>query len=72
MEDPNHYPGSTENNNRRRGRTDGNIASGNPSAQKTKNRPRQADSGRRGVKQDMTPEGPERDYTTDQRTTETS
>jgi hypothetical protein len=27
MEDPNHYPGSTRNNNRRRGRTGGNTAS---------------------------------------------
>jgi hypothetical protein len=69
MEDPNHYPGSTENNNRRRGRTCRNVASRNPSAQETMNGPRQADSGRRRVKENRDPEGEERDYTVDQWTT---
>jgi hypothetical protein len=70
MEDPNHYLGSVGNNNRRRGRTGGNIASGNPSAQETMNGPRQANSGRRRVQADRDPEGEERDYTVDQWTVE--
>jgi hypothetical protein len=39
MEDPNHYSGSAEKNNRGRGRAWRNVASGNPSAQETKSGP---------------------------------
>jgi hypothetical protein len=51
---------STRKNNRRRGSAGGNTASTNPSAQETKNRPKQDDSGRRRVKVDSNPEGVER------------
>jgi hypothetical protein len=57
---------------RRRGRKGENAASENPSAQETKNGPRQVDSGRRRVEQDRNPKGPERDYIVNQWTVETS
>jgi hypothetical protein len=72
MEDPNHYLRITGNNSRRRGSAGGNTAFGSPSAQETKDRPKQVDSGRRRVKADRDLEGAERDYISDQQTIETS
>jgi hypothetical protein len=71
MEDPIHYPGSTEKNNKRRGRAGGNAASKNPSAQETNNRPRQDNLGRQRIKEYRNPKKEERDYITDQRIVET-
>jgi hypothetical protein len=70
MEDPSHYPGNTRKNNRRRGSAGINTASENPSAQEIKDGPKKANSGRRRFEANRDPEGEERGYTTDQRTTE--
>jgi hypothetical protein len=72
MEDPSHYPRSTGKNSRRRGSIGGSTASRSPSAQETKDGPKQDDSRRRRVKENRDPEGVERDYTADQQATKTS
>jgi hypothetical protein len=71
MEDPSHYPKSARKKSRRRGNTGGNIDSRSPSAQETKDGPKQDESGRIRGKIDRNPEGEERDHTTNQRTSET-
>jgi hypothetical protein len=71
MEDSIHHPGSARKNNKKRGKARGNPASGNPSAQETKNEPRQADIDRRRTKEDRNPEGEEGEYTVDQGIAET-
>jgi hypothetical protein len=72
MEDPSHYSRSTAKNNRGRGRAGRNIVARNPSAQETKNGPRQDDTDRRRAKEDRDPEREEGERTTTQGTTEAS
>jgi hypothetical protein len=61
MEDPIHSLGSTRRTRRRRSNAGRNTASTNPSAQETKDGPKQANSGKRRGKDDRDLEGAERD-----------